>query len=202
MRYFVTAIGTDCGKTVASAILVEAWQADYWKPIQAGLPRDTDRVKSLVSNAKSVFHPETYLLKTPESPHAAAEKDGVLIDLKTLKAPKTTNTLIIEGAGGLMVPLNEHDFVIDLITHFQSEVILVVNFYLGSINHSILSINELKRRGLKISGLILNGTINEDSKRIILKQLDAPVLLEIEQEQQLNKEKISYYAGKLKGINE
>jgi dethiobiotin synthetase len=197
MRYFVSAIGTDSGKTLASAILVEALKADYWKPIQAGLPRDTDTVQALVTNTQSQFHPEAYLLQTPESPHAAAAKQGIAVDIKEIALPQTDNALIVEGAGGLMVPLNEKDFVIDLIAQLDMELILVVNFYLGSINHTVLSLCELSRRKIKIKGLILNGPINEDSKRIILQQTNAPVLLEIAQEPVLSKEVVAVYADRI-----
>ena len=150
-KIFVTGIGTDVGKTIASAIITEALQADYWKPIQAGLYplTDKEKVKSLISNKTSVFHPESYLLKEPMSPHAAAEMEGVTIDLNTIIVPATKNTLIIEGAGGIMVPINNHSFVLDLIEKLNAEVVLVVQNYLGCINHSLLTINALKQKGIK-----------------------------------------------------
>src|SRR5688500_16484592 len=100
MNYFVTAIDTDSGKTLASAIVCEALEADYWKPVQAGLPRDSETVKNLVSNTRTTVHPETYLLKTPASPHASAKRDGVVINISDLKLPEASQDLIIEGAGG------------------------------------------------------------------------------------------------------
>src|SRR4051812_35331298 len=105
MNYFVTGIDTDSGKTLISAILCEALQADYWKPVQAGFPRDSDTVKSLISNPITKIHPEKYLLKTPASPHASARIDGVEIVLENFILPLTNNQLIIEGAGGCLVPL-------------------------------------------------------------------------------------------------
>ena len=113
-RYFITGIDTDVGKTIASAIVVESLHADYWKPIQAGDLHysDTDKVKKLVSNDNSVFHKNTYALNHPESPHSAAKKDGVTINLKKISHPKTDNHLIIEGAGGLLVPLNNKNTII------------------------------------------------------------------------------------------
>src|SRR5882724_5124748 len=113
MNYFVTAIGTDSGKTFFSAILCEALQADYWKPVQAGMPRDADTVRSLLSNTVSKIHDETYLLGTPASPHAAAKRDDVTIQMQRFIIPLTHNDLVIEGAGGCLVPLNDIDFVID-----------------------------------------------------------------------------------------
>ena len=116
-KYFVTGISTEVGKTVASAIIVEALLADYWKPIQAGELEncDTQKVKRLVSNNTSKFHPNSYALKTPMSPHAAAEIDAIQIDLKNIKEPKTKNNLVIEGAGGLLVPLNTSETILDII---------------------------------------------------------------------------------------
>src|SRR6187551_2999309 len=111
MKIFITGISTDVGKTVASTIIVEALEADYWKPIQAGDLDNSDshKVKAQVSNAKSVFHPNAYALNTPASPHHAATIDGITIDIKNIKEPKTANHLVIEGAGGILVPLNDHD---------------------------------------------------------------------------------------------
>lgn len=116
-RLFVTGIGTGIGKTVASAILVEALKADYWKPIQAGDLHQTDtmKVKSLITNNRSVFYPESFMLSKPMSPHAAAAYDNIKIKESDIIPPQHTNTLIIEGAGGLMVPLNKNLLMIDLI---------------------------------------------------------------------------------------
>src|SRR5690606_3561748 len=150
MNYFITGIGTEVGKTIVSAILTEALEADYWKPIQAGDldNSDTDKVKALVSNSKTVFHPNAFALKTPMSPHAAAEIDGVLIEKKKIQRPKTENSLVIEGAGGLLVPINDSETILDLIRP-EDFVILVSRHYLGSINHTLLSMEALKNRGLK-----------------------------------------------------
>jgi dethiobiotin synthetase len=169
-KIFVTGIGTDVGKTVVSAVLVEALKADYWKPVQTGsfFSRDTTEVRRIVSNTKSKFHPETYSLKQPMSPHAAAELEGVEIQMDQLTLPATNNHLIIEGAGGLMVPLNRKFFMIDLIQKFNAEVILVVKNYLGSINHTLLSIELLKQRGIKVLGIIINEEPHELSESIIL----------------------------------
>ena len=154
--YFVTGISTEVGKTVASAILVEALQADYWKPIQAGDLDNTDthKIKKLVSNSKSKFHPNSYALKTPMSPHAAANIDGIAIDLEKIQEPKTTNHLVIEGAGGLLVPLNDQQTILDIIKPTY-KVIVVSRHYLGSINHTLLTVNLLKEKGaphIKIFG--------------------------------------------------
>lgn len=195
-KIFVTGIGTDVGKTVVSAVLTEALKADYWKPVQTGsfFSTDTTKVQKWVSNTESKFHPESYLLKQYMSPHAAAELEGTEIDLNAIELPQTNNTLIIEGAGGLMVPLNRKQFMIDLIKKFDAEVILVIQNYLGSINHSLLSIDALKNRGLKITGLVLNGPPHKLSEDIILEYSGLKLLGRINKEAELNKEIISRYA--------
>lgn len=196
--YFVTAIGTDSGKTFISAILTEALQADYWKPIQAGLEeRDTKKVQELISNSKSVFHQEAYSLKTPMSPHQAAKIDEIDVKLENIQLPKTQNDLIIEGAGGILVPINETDFVIDIAQKIDCEIILVSNLYLGSINHTILSINELKRRGLKVKGIIFNGNSTPSSEEFILKYSNYPCLLRVKQEKEITKQIIQKYAQQI-----
>lgn len=198
MRYFVTAIGTDSGKTLVSAILCEYLKADYWKPVQAGYPRDSDTVKSLVTYTPFHIHPEAYLLQTPASPHMAARIDQVQIDLEKIKLPKTQNSLVIEGAGGVMVPLNEHDYVIDLAKRFQAKIVLVSNLYLGSINHTLLTVGFLKSRNLPVAGLIFNGTPNHDSEQIIEQKSGWPVLLRIDKEEHINSAKVKQYAAQLK----
>jgi len=167
---FVTGIGTDVGKTVVSAILVESLKADYWKPIQSGDldNSDTMKVQALISNPVSKFHPEAYRLTQPFSPHKSAALDKITIDIDLINIPQTENQLIIEGAGGLMVPLNNKHFVVDLIQKFDAEVILVVKQYLGSINHTLLSLELLKQKKIKVRALIFNGDRDEYSESIIL----------------------------------
>ena len=197
MRYFVTAIGTDSGKTVVSAILVKALQADYWKPIQAGFPTDTEIVKALTGSSSSRFHPEVYLLSTPESPHAAARRQGKKILIKEIRVPETKVDLIIEGAGGLMVPLNDHELVVDMINNLEAEVILVANLYLGSINHTLLSVDCLNNRGIKIKGIVFNGPENRESEEVILRYSGYPLILKIRQEDRIDSEVIEKYAHQL-----
>lgn len=193
-RYFVTAIGTDSGKTVVSAILTQALHADYWKPIQAGLPRDTDTVMTLVNNNRSVFHREAYLLSVPLSPHAAARIDEIEIHPTTILLPDTKNTLIIEGAGGLLVPVNDEIVMADLMQKLDTDIILVSNIYLGSINHTLLTANELKRRGLRVKGIVFNGPENTESERIILQHTGYPLLLRVYQETAITSEVVNRYA--------
>lgn len=207
-QYFISAIGTDSGKTFISAILVEALHANYWKPIQAGLPRDTDGVKKLVSNTESHFLKERFCLTAPMSPHAAAKIDNINISLSDFELPNKTKdkNLIVEGAGGLFVPINEAkngkaDYIIDLIEKLELPLILVCNLYLGSINHSILSLEAIKNRNIKLKGIIFNGKSNLASEQIIenyvIHQLGSKVLLRVKQEQEITKELVKKYASKI-----
>lgn len=197
MNYFVTAIGTDSGKTVVSAILTEMLRADYWKPIQAGFPRDTETVQSLISNDVSCFHKETYFLNTPASPHASAKIDQVSIEMKKIQMPETSNDLIIEGAGGVLVPLNDKNVILDLVPKAHAEIVLVSNLYLGSINHTLLTAEAIKSRGYKVKGIIFNGLSNPESEAIILKKTGYKMLLSIRQEQEITKQTILKCANKL-----
>jgi dethiobiotin synthetase len=167
---FVTGIGTGIGKTLISAILVEKLKADYWKPIQSGDldQSDTMKVKQLVSNTKSIYHPEAYRLTQPYSPHKSADLDGITIEEAKIKMPVTDNILLIEGAGGLMVPLNDHCLMIDLIVQLNAEVVLVSQNYLGSINHTLLSAETLKQRNVPVKGIIFNGETNPSTEDYIL----------------------------------
>ncbi|MGK0390811.1 MAG: dethiobiotin synthetase [Maribacter sp.] len=169
--YFVTGISTEVGKTIASALLVEAMQADYWKPIQSGDLHysDSDKIRELISNQKTIIHPERFRLNTPASPHYSAEVDGVEISLNDFKIPHTNNHLIIEGAGGLLVPINDKDTVLDVIQQFNIPVILVANYYLGSINHTLSSIRLLQQLNIPIHTLIFMGKPNIASRDIIKK---------------------------------
>lgn len=198
MNYFVTAIGTDSGKTLVSAILCEALKADYWKPIQAGKPKDSDIIKSLITNRITSIHPENYVLNTPASPHMAARIDGLTISLNSLELPATSNDLIIEGAGGIMVPINEHEFVLDMIKKLKAELILVCDLYLGSINHSLLTIDKLLQEQIVVKGIIFNGEPNANSERVILEYVGWPCLLRIKKENKVNRELVSHYANRLR----
>lgn len=203
MKYFITGIGTEIGKTIISAILVEAIEADYWKPIQAGELEysDTDKVKTLISNSKSTFHPESYRLKTAMSPHAAAQREQINIELEKCKVPQTTSPLIIEGAGGLLVPINAKDCIIDLIIQTKAEVILVSQHYLGSINHTLLSIEALQERQIPIKGIIFNGSENKDTESIILSQSGISYLGRIPIIDKINKSNIKAVAQTFKHIS-
>lgn len=191
---FITGIGTDVGKTVVAAIVTQALQADYWKPIQSGL-EETDKgtISSLIDNAKTVIHPEAYRLKTPMSPHKAAEIDGITIDLNQIKRPDTSNTLVIEGAGGLLVPINDQETIVDLIAA-DDKVILVSAGYLGSINHTLLSAALLKTKGLNCIGVIYNHVELDGTIEVIEKMTGLKTLGHISKEQKIDKAVISKYA--------
>lgn len=195
-KYFVTGIDTDSGKTVASAILTTKLNADYWKPVQAGFPTDSDTVKDLIDS--QTVHPEGIILQAPMSPHAAAKLENIDLNIDQFEVPETDNTLIIEGAGGLMVPINDQDFVIDLAKKFEAQVILVSRNYLGSINHTMLSINYLQRNNFDIAGIIFNDTPNPETEKFILGYSKLPCLGRIEPLKEVTKSTIQ---SQLKNIN-
>jgi dethiobiotin synthetase len=201
--YFITGIGTDVGKTIISAILTESLEADYWKPIQSGDLDfgDRDRVKALIKNLNTFFHPEAYRLNTPASPHYSAEIDGIRIDLNEMRIPDTQNNLIIEGAGGIYVPLNEKDTVLDLIKKLNIPVILVSRNYLGSINHTMLSINTLKQNNIEIAGIIFNGEPNAATEKWILDNSGLKCLANIDlSENTPDQDFVDKYVEKYKSI--
>ncbi|RSC95575.1 dethiobiotin synthase [Tenacibaculum singaporense] len=193
-KYFITGISTEVGKTVAAAIVTEALQADYWKPIQSGdlEHSDTHKVEKLISNSTTVFHPNAYALQTPMSPHASAEIDGVTIEIDDIKEPSTKNNLVIEGAGGLLVPLNDKNTLLDIIKP-DYKVIVVSRHYLGSINHTLLTVNLLKEKGFEVS-LIFSGNEHKTTEDIIKKMTDTPVIGRIEEEPYFDKNVIKEYA--------
>ena len=177
----VAGIGTEVGKTVAAAVLVEALDADYWKPVQSGELHnsDTSRVQALAAAPGRRFHPEAYRLNHPLSPHAAARLDGVSIDPGAFDLPASGRTLVVELAGGLLVPLSDKLLNIDLVARWGLPVVLVCSYYLGSINHTLLSVECLRNRGIPLKGLILNGAPNPDSRAAKLGFSGAPCLLEM-----------------------
>ena len=196
---FITGIGTDVGKTIISAIVTEALQADYWKPVQSGYPADKDRIKELLSNERSVVYKELYKFKSPVSPHLAASNENAKIDLDHIldQVPKTQNTLVIEGAGGLMVPLNSEAFIIDLIRKLGSRVIIVSDHYLGSINHSLMTSTILKNAGVDVLGWIFNSgpSVHEDN---LVKWSNLPMIASIPKMEEINKQKVAIQAKLIK----
>jgi dethiobiotin synthetase len=194
----IAGIGTDVGKTIASAIIVERLGYAYWKPIQTGLDSDTQTVRHLVSNPDVSYFKERFSLKMPASPHIAAQKEQVNISIQDLVLPSSSHNLLIELAGGLMVPINSNgDTFLDVMNHWNAEVILVSKYYLGSINHTLLSILALKHYGIPIKGIVYNGQQMEGTKEIIQSICNLPILIEIENEVEFTKEKIRDYSRKI-----
>ncbi|MGB1042735.1 MAG: dethiobiotin synthase [Tenacibaculum sp.] len=193
-KYFITGISTEVGKTVASAIVTEALNADYWKPVQAGeLDNcDTKKVEKLISNTTSIFHPNAFALHTPMSPHAAAEIDKITISASLIKEPNTTNNLVIEGAGGVLVPLNDTETILDLIQP-DYKVIVVSRHYLGSINHTLLTVNLLKEKGFEVA-IIFSGEAHPTTESIIKKMTNVSIIGRIDEEPYFDKNVIKEYA--------
>lgn len=195
-HYFITGISTDVGKTIVAAIVAQALKADYWKPIQTGAGEhgDAREVRSLISNDETAIHPESIVLKAPMSPHAAAMLENITLDIKQVKRPETTNSLVIEGAGGLLVPINNKHTIMDLIAP-TDKVILVSAGYLGSINHTLLSLEVLKNKGLTCAGIIYNQVTLEGTIEVIEAMTGIPTLGQLEKETNMNSHVISRYAA-------
>ena len=196
MRYFVTAIGTDSGKTLVSALLCKALGADYWKPIQAGRPTDSEQIRAWLKTTH--IFPEAYLFERACSPHAAAQAEGIDVSLCSICPPSSTRPLVIEGAGGLLVPINESYFIIDLLKKLEAEVVLVVNTYLGCINHALLSAHLLKDKQIPLKGLVFNGPRMPESESAIEKHTGYSCILRIPSLKQVNTAIIEHYALELK----
>jgi dethiobiotin synthetase len=176
--------------------MVESLKADYWKPVQTGKEEGTDSetIKKLISNTKTIIHPERYCLNEPASPHIAAEMEGIHIALHDLILPETGNTLIIEGAGGLMVPLNSKELMIDFIKQTGAEVVLVIRNYLGCINHTLLSLEALEQRKIPVKGLIINGESDYYLEQTFHAFSRYMILAKIALENRINADTIKEYA--------
>jgi len=208
MNIIVAGIGTDVGKTIISAILCKTFDANYWKPVQAGDLKNSDSIKiqRLVDDPNFITYPEAYRLTHPLSPHASAAMDDLYIDPNQFKCPDTSNkNLVIELAGGLMVPLNDNYLTLDLAADLlranthppmvkKSGIVLVANFYLGSINHTLLSIELLKGTDLNILGIIFNGEPNLESRDVILKYSKIPLIADIPHSTTLDQAFITHHA--------
>ncbi len=168
-RIFVAGIDTDAGKTFVSSVLVNGLGADYWKPVQTGTDEGTDSEWIGANTPEgTVIHPEAFRYRIPQSPHWAAKHEGEVIDPDKIIIPDTDNKLIIEGAGGLMVPINDETLYIDWVEQQQLPVVLVVKLYLGCINHSLLSLEALRARTIKCLGIIFNGDEQPEVQSAIL----------------------------------
>jgi len=199
-RIFVTGISTNVGKTIASAIITEALEADYWKPIQAGDLgySDSHKITELISNKKTVVHQNSYALTTAMSPHAAADIDGISIEIEAIREPATTNDLVIEGAGGLLVPINGEETILDIIQpHYK--VVVVARHYLGSINHSLLTIGWLQQQGFDVS-VLFSGNEHLTTEDIILSKTGVRSIGRIGEETGFSQEVIKKYASDFKRV--
>ncbi|CAK0764568.1 ATP-dependent dethiobiotin synthetase BioD [Azospirillaceae bacterium] len=184
---FVTGTDTGVGKTVISALLVKAWGADYWKPIQSGLVEGADAETIREAAPEAVIHPSAYCFQAPLSPHEAARLEGVTIALEAFQLPKTSRPLVAEGAGGVLVPLNERVLMIDLIVRLGLPVIVVARSGLGTINHTLLTIEALARRDVKVLGIVMNGPANLTNRQAVEFYSGRPVLAEVLWEQKSSK---------------
>lgn len=199
-RIFITGISTNVGKTIASAIITEALEADYWKPIQAGDLgySDSHKITELISNKKTVVHQNSYALTTAMSPHAAADIDGISIEIEAIREPATTNDLVIEGAGGLLVPINGEETILDIIQpHYK--VVVVARHYLGSINHSLLTIGWLQQQGFDVS-VLFSGNEHLTTEDIILSKTGVRSIGRIGEETGFSQEVIKKYASDFKRV--
>ena len=198
---FITGTGTDVGKTFIAAIVTEALQADYWKPVQAGYAEGTDSlwIQKMLANKKSVIHPELYRLAMPASPHIAAPAENKKITIKEIitHLPKTNNQLIIEGAGGLMVPLNQEELTLGLIKKLKAKVIIVSKNELGSINHSLLTAAVLKKEKVNVAGWIFTEEYKNYEKEIG-EWSGYPVIARVKHLSVINKETIHTEALKMR----
>lgn len=198
-QFIVTGIGTDIGKTVVSAILTQAFKASYWKPIQAGELDNSDsiKVKQWCDDSVSIL-PEFVRLKNPLSPHIASEMEGIQLSLNDFSLPEVTGNLIIESAGGLMVPINNEGLLfIDVIKKWELPVILVSKHYLGSINHTLLSAEVLKNQNIQVEGIIFIGNENIATESIILNKTGLKYITRIPLTSEINKEFIQEQAKRI-----
>lgn len=192
-RIMVAGIDTDVGKTIVSAILTTLFNGDYWKPIQCGAS-DTDTVKKWIDTTKHFVHPPAYSLKAPCSPHHAARLENIVIQLDAFTLPITERPLIIEGCGGIFVPLTSKILSLDLFKTWDCHWIIVSRHYLGSINHTLLTLEILKQLHIPLLGIIFNGKPNPDSEAAILEISQIPCLGRLLPEAHLNKKIIQRYA--------
>jgi len=202
---FVTGTDTGVGKTVAAACLARAWRAGYWKPVQTGLATgddDTVTVSALAGlPAERVVAP-VYALQAPLSPHAAAELEGVRIAMDAIVLPRTAHPLVVEGAGGLYVPLNDRDFMIDLMAKLALPILLVGRSTLGTINHTLLSLAALRSRGLPIGGVVLDGPPNAANRSAIERFGQVRVLAELPPVERLDKAAVDRLAARIPPLSE
>jgi dethiobiotin synthetase len=195
----IVGIHTGIGKTIASAVIAEAIDADYWKPVQAGLAeRDVLIVKQMLTNGERRVHKEAVLLSQPLSPHSAAAIDKVTIDYMNFEWPQTNKTLLVETAGGILSPMSSSTTMADFIIHYHMPAILIVQNYLGSINHTLLSIEVLKSRGIKLLGIVVNGAENDSSESFIEQYAKTSIIARIPHLDKLDNRSTVQHAAQIK----
>jgi len=200
--FFITGTDTGVGKTFFSALLIKKYNFDYWKPIQTGkfLENDTLYIKQKIGNKKNIFHKSAYLFKKPLSPHLASNYEKISINIKKIKKPSSKRPLIIEGAGGILVPLNKKNLIIDLIKKFKLPVIVISKSILGTINHTLMTLELLKRNKIKVFGVVLNNIKNKkegnDNAASIESFGNTKVLAQISSINNINKKKIEILSKK------
>ncbi|MBX2905481.1 MAG: dethiobiotin synthase [Taibaiella sp.] len=196
----IAGIHTGIGKTIASAVIAEAIDADYWKPVQAGVEeRDAATVRTLITDGGSRVHPEAVVLQMPASPHTAAAAEGLEIDFQKFNRPETDKLLLVETAGGVHSPMGQTTTMADFIAHYHLPTLLVSRNYLGSINHTLMSIEVLRARGINILGLVMNGERNDSSETFIEQYGKVKIVARVPDFSELNRQLISDCA---KGLRE
>jgi len=199
MKIAILGIHTGIGKTVAAAVLAEAMGADYWKPVQAGAEEtDSTIMKRLLTNGDERVHNEAFVLSQPLSPHAAAAIDGVEVDYTKFEWPQTDKTLLIETAGGVLSPMSANTTMADFVAYYELPAILVVQNYLGNINHTLLSIEVLKSRHINLLGIVINGAANVPSEKFIIQYANSPIIARIPQFDRLDSESIKKCAPEIR----
>ena len=188
LRLVICGTDTDVGKTIVSALFVQGLEATYWKPVQSGTEGggDRQRVIDLLELPEERWQPEAYAFQAPVSPHWAAEQEGRCIDPELLQLPAIDQPLVVETAGGLMVPLTRHWLQIQQLQRWQLPVVLVARSELGTLNHTLLSLEALRSRHIPILGLVINGPSHADNPRTLNELGDVPLLCELPPLEQLN----------------
>ena len=188
MSFFLTGTDTEVGKTVICAWLMVHYKYHYWKPIQSGMDSpDIKTIQKITGFDSSFFFPPAYELQQPLSPHESAKRDGIKIELANFLLPREETKVVVEGAGGILVPINEKYFIIDIIKKLSLPILLVARSGLGTINHTLLTVSELKKRNLPLLGIILNGKRNKSNREAIEKYSGVSVVSELEPLKTLDK---------------
>ena len=188
LSFFLTGTDTEVGKTVICAWLMVHYKYHYWKPIQSGMDSpDIKTIQKITGFDSSFFFPPAYELQQPLSPHESAKRDGIKIELANFLLPREETKVVVEGAGGILVPINEKYFIIDIIKKLKLPILLVARSGLGTINHTLLTVSELKKRNLPLLGIILNGKRNQSNREAIEKYSGVSVVSELEPLKTLDK---------------